>query len=80
MDLDRIAQRAFRKRQKAHLEEASLEAVYQCNLLTDTTQIQLEAEVIDKGMRIREINENNGLLLETMKQLQNQNVEVSQAL
>lgn len=41
--------------------------------------IQLEAEVIDKGMRIREINENNGLLLETMKQLQNQNVEVHPA-
>jgi hypothetical protein len=28
-------------------------------------------------MRIREITENNGLLLETMKQLQTQNVEVS---
>lgn len=35
--------------------------------------------MIEKGMRIREITENNGLLLETMKQLQNQNVEVSPA-
>lgn len=35
--------------------------------------------MIDKGMRIREINENNGLLLETMKQLQHQNVEVRPA-
>jgi hypothetical protein len=42
-----------------------------------TLFLQLEAEVIEKGMRIREITENNGLLLETMKQLQTQNVEVS---
>ncbi|KAJ9097656.1 hypothetical protein QFC21_004692 [Naganishia friedmannii] len=54
---NRIAQRAFRKRQKAHLEE-------------------LEAEVIEKGSRIKEITENNGVLLETMKQLQNQNIEM----
>ncbi|KAJ9123917.1 hypothetical protein QFC22_000707 [Naganishia vaughanmartiniae] len=54
---DRIAQRAFRKRQKAHLEE-------------------LEAEVIEKGSRIKEITENNGVLLETMKQLQSQNIEM----
>ncbi|GHJ88663.1 hypothetical protein NliqN6_5065 [Naganishia liquefaciens] len=58
---NRIAQRAFRKRQKAHLEE-------------------LEAEVIEKGMRIKDITENNGLLLETMKQLQSQNVELKSSL
>lgn len=81
--IDRVAQRAFRKRQKAYFKDVSAHhtaRIYRNgDKLSGCVACQLEREVIDKGSQLRVITRNNEYLLQTMKQLQNENLAVSLA-